>query len=48
MIYYASDGEKIWDIARKYYTSVNAIKSENDIEEDVIQTDGMILIPLRQ
>ena len=45
-IYYADPGESIWSIARKYSTSVDAIKMENDIEEDVIQKRGMLLIPM--
>ena len=46
-IYYASEGEPLWDIARKYYTSVNAIKRENDISEDKVPTNSMLLIPMK-
>ena len=46
-IYYASAGESLWDIARKYYTSVNAIKRENDISEDKVPTGSMLLIPMK-
>lgn len=46
-IYYASEGEPLWDIARKYYTSVNAIKRENDISEDKVPTSSMLLIPMK-
>ncbi len=45
-IYYADPGESIWSIARKYSTSVDAIKSENDIEDDTIKEHGMLLIPM--
>lgn len=45
-IYYASQGESIWNIARKYCTSVDAIKIENDIEEDTVKERGMLLIPM--
>lgn len=45
-IYYADKGESIWDIARSYCTSVDAIKIENDLNEDVLQKRGMLLIPM--
>ena len=34
IIYYAETGESLWNIARQYYTSVNAIKEENDLSDD--------------
>jgi LysM repeat protein len=46
-LYFASESEPLWDIARKYYTSVNAIKQENDISEDVSPKNSMLLIPMR-
>lgn len=46
-VYYASKGESVWDIARKYYTCVNMIKEENDLSEDEIRSGGMILIPMK-
>lgn len=46
-IYYASQGESLWDIARKYYTSVNSIKKENDLSESVVKESGMLLIPMK-
>ncbi len=46
-VYYADEGENLWDIARKYYTSVDAIKQENNISEDTVIKKGMILIPLK-
>ena len=45
-LYYADEGESIWDIARNYCTSVDAIKLENDLSEDVLQKRGMLLIPM--
>ena len=45
-IYYANKGENIWDIARKYCTSVESIKAENDLELDEIKEHCMILIPM--
>ncbi len=45
-IYYADEGESLWDIARSYCTSVDALKQENDLSEDIVQSRGMILIPM--
>lgn len=45
IIYYAGDGEKIWDIARKYNTSVEAIQKENDMAGEEMEGRGMLLIP---
>lgn len=46
-VYYASEGENIWDIARKYHTSLNMIKNENDLLEDTLKSDCMLLIPMK-
>lgn len=45
-IYYAQPGESIWNIARNYNTSVEAIKRENDLKDDILESRGMILIPM--
>ena len=45
-IYYANAGEEMWSIARKYNTSVDLIKKENEIDEDVLSERMMILIPM--
>lgn len=47
MVYYAEKGENIWDIAKKYYTSAQMIKEENDIFEDKIDDSCMLLIPMK-
>lgn len=44
-LYYADKGECVWDIAKRYNTSVTAILQENDIEEETLSQGGMILIP---
>ena len=46
-IYYAEEGENLWDIARKYYTSEDLIKKENNLDSDIIQESGMLLIPMK-
>ncbi|MEE3403899.1 MAG: hypothetical protein VZR73_07430, partial [Acutalibacteraceae bacterium] len=45
-LYYADEGERLWDIACAYCTSVEAVKLENDLTEDVMTAAGMILIPM--
>lgn len=45
-IYYADAGESLWNIAREYCTSVNAIKLENDLTGDFVENRGMLLIPM--
>ncbi len=45
-IYYADEGETLWDIARLYCTSVEAVRLENDMTDDVIRARSMILIPM--
>ena len=48
-IYYADKDEALWDIARKYHTSLCAIKEENNItEEDMQREKGrVLLIPIK-
>ena len=45
-IYYAQKSESLWDIARHYRTSVDAIRAENEMDTDVMPQRGMILIPI--
>ncbi|HEX3025885.1 MAG TPA: SPOCS domain-containing protein [Clostridia bacterium] len=47
-LYYADEGEKIWDIAKKYSTSMDAIKRENGMEEDRLNARRMLLIPKKK
>lgn len=44
MIYYASCGEKVWDIAKRFNTSPDEIIKINEIEE-VLNCDKTLLIP---
>lgn len=45
-LYFADEGEQIWDIAKRYHTSVGAILEENDLDAETMTQGGMILIPL--
>ncbi len=45
-IYYADPGEHLWDIARQYCTSVEALRLENEMTEDEIPERRMLLIPM--
>ncbi len=45
-IYYTNGDEDLWEIAKKYGTSVSAIIEENEIEDDTIIGSGMLLIPI--
>ncbi|WP_101697811.1 DUF3794 and LysM peptidoglycan-binding domain-containing protein [Clostridium minihomine] len=45
-IYFADAGESLWEIARRYCTSIDAIKKENELEEDFAENRGMLLIPM--
>ncbi len=44
-ICYADGNEDSWSIAKRYSTSVDAIMTENDIEDRDMLLSGMILIP---
>lgn len=44
-LYFADQGESVWDIAKRYNTSVNAIMNENKLENDKLETRSILLIP---
>lgn len=44
-IYFCDDGEDVWNIARKYNTTVDAVMSENDLTDRIIDKGRMMLIP---
>ncbi|MDR0821920.1 MAG: DUF3794 domain-containing protein [Oscillospiraceae bacterium] len=45
-LYYAEDGESIWDIAKRYNTGAAAIISENDLSGGIVTDPTMLLIPI--
>ncbi|MFA5658412.1 MAG: SPOCS domain-containing protein [Oscillospiraceae bacterium] len=45
-LYFAQSGERVWGIAKRYNTSVNAIMEENELSGDTLSQRGMLLIPI--
>lgn len=45
-LYFADEGEKVWDISKRYNTSAAAIIAENDLDGETATVSGMILIPI--
>ena len=45
-IYYPEIGETVWDIAKQFSSSVDAIMKENELEHPVITNSGMLMIPI--
>ena len=44
-IYFATAGESVWDIARRYRAGVEEIQRINGVE-DILSNDSMIMVPL--
>lgn len=45
-LYFCENGEKLWDIAKRYHSSAKLIMDENDIEDEVIGGNMMLMIPI--
>ncbi len=45
-IFFARKGESLWEIARQYSTSIDAIMEENTLSEDVLPENRMLMIPM--
>ncbi len=45
VIYFAEEGEDIWDIAGRYRTTVDRIMTENQLKDSVLKDRQMIVIP---
>ena len=45
-LYYASQQEPVWEIAKRYNTSVEAIQEGNQLEDSVLNEKKMLLIPM--
>lgn len=44
-VYFCGSGENLWDIARKYNTTVEKIKEENELTQDIVSEKVMLMIP---
>ena len=44
-VYFPSEGERLWDIAKRYNTTVEAIRLENELHDDIQAKEGMMFIP---
>lgn len=44
-IYFTDPGEAVWDIAGRYKTTAEAIMTENNLTEDIIDEKRMLVIP---
>ena len=47
VLYFADEGERVWDIARRYNSSVKEIKQLNGIENDIIRMPSKVVIPTK-
>ncbi|MBR1592991.1 MAG: DUF3794 domain-containing protein [Ruminococcus sp.] len=45
-LYFGVKGENVWDIAKRYSTSVDSVIEENELMGDTVENDGMLLIPI--
>ena len=45
-IYFADVGESVWDIARRYRTTADAVCAENGLTDDTVAEKQMLVIPL--
>jgi hypothetical protein len=46
ILYYAEPGESIWQIARCCCTTEEAVRAENDLQGETVESAGMLLIPM--
>ena len=44
-VYFAGADESVWDISRRYLASVSEVKRLNGIEDDILASGRMILLP---
>lgn len=45
-LYYGSADEDVWDIAKRYSTSAQAVMEENELGSETLSDGGMLLIPI--
>ena len=44
-LYYAAEGESLWDIAKSHKTGLDLLLAENELEESTVERPQMLLIP---
>lgn len=44
VLYFADAGEELWDIAREYNSSVEAIREDNDIDGDAVSDSRLLIV----
>lgn len=47
VIYFCQGNESVWDIARKYNTTVDEIMQENELSVDYLENKTMLMIPVK-
>ena len=45
-VYFASAGERVWDIARQQGSAPELIRQFNELDEDILSTDRMLVFEL--
>ena len=45
-LYFGVENEDVWEIAKRYSTSVEAVMEENELSGDKLGEGGMLLIPI--
>ena len=45
VIYFAGEGERLWDIAKRYNTDADSVALSNDLQDGVLHKKTMLLIP---
>lgn len=45
ILYYGDEGERVWDIAKRFHACADDIRSENGLEDDTLTGSLMLLIP---
>ena len=43
-IYFAKQGEEVWNIAKSFSSDIDLIKRDNDLSGDVIENNSVLLI----
>lgn len=47
-LYFGTENENIWDIAKRFSTEIEAITEENELASDCLEKSGMIVIPIKE